>query len=234
MIDELNVGKQAKDIAKAADTSVDVVRKLASFVDGVFGNVISNSFGLLSDKLAYYRLEKAEALQEAVEDKLRKRGAEKRYVPVAFGLPILEKATVEDEPILQDKWATLLANARDATYDKPLRRNFSSMLGDMEAVDAQLLDMFVAEYLEVPRAERDSRLFVMEKVVQTTKIPADVCENAVRNLIRLGLLKPGVVSSTGIRMGDHNVSSYKDTEMFQVTGLGVDFFHAVNDVPPKS
>jgi hypothetical protein len=84
---DIDLGKQAKDIAEAADTSVDAVKKLASFLDGVFGNVISNSFGLMSDKLAYYRLEKAIALQEAVEEKLRKRGTQKRYVPLAFGLP---------------------------------------------------------------------------------------------------------------------------------------------------
>lgn len=56
---DIDLGKQAKDIATAADTSVDAVKKLASFLDGVFGNVISNAFGLMSDKLAYYRLEKA-------------------------------------------------------------------------------------------------------------------------------------------------------------------------------
>jgi hypothetical protein len=73
----------------------------------------------------------------------------------------------------------------------------------------------------------------MEKLVVNTRLPANVCENAVRNLIRLGLFKPGVVAG-GISMGKHAVSSYKDTEMFDVTQMGVDFFHAVNDAPTRS
>jgi hypothetical protein len=229
---ESNTAKQAKDIAEATNTSVDNVHKLATFLDSLFGNVISNSFGLLGDKLAYYRLQKAIALQEAVDEKLRKRGVEKRYVPVAFGLPIIEKATVEESPILREKWANLLANARDATYGKPLRRNFSTMLADMEPVDAQILDILVREYLAMP-SDRDSHLFVKEMLVNGYKLPTHVVENSVRNLMRLGLIKPGVIS-TGIAIGTHLVSSYKDTEMFQVTGLGIDFFHAVNDAPSKS
>jgi hypothetical protein len=224
---EINIGKQAKDLAEAADTSVDVIKKLASFLDGTFGNSISNSVGLLGDKLAYYRLEKAICLQEAVDKKLRDRGVEKRYVPVSFGLPIIEKATVEDEPILQEKWANLLANARDATYDKPIRRNFTSMLADMEPIDSQIFDMIIGDYLALKK-DRDQTLFSRDKIAENIKIPVAVVENAVRNLLRLGLFKPGVVTG-GISMGDHSVSSYKDTELFGVTGLGVDFFYAVNE-----
>jgi hypothetical protein len=105
------------------------------------------------------------------------------------------------------------------------------MLADMEAVDAQVLDLLVREHLA--SGKNHGQLFVMEKLVANTGIHANVCENAVRNLIRLGLLKPGVVAG-GISMGEHAISSYKDTEMFDVTQMGVDFFHAVNDAPTQS
>lgn len=224
---ESEIGRRAKDIAEAADTSVDAVKKLALFLDGTFGNAITNSIGILGDKLAYYRLTKAIELQEAVDRKLEARGVEKRYVPVAFGLPIIEKATVEEEPLLQEKWANLLTNARDATYDKPIRRNFTSMLADMEPVDTQIFDIVVREYLGITEKDNKS-LFSREKLSNNTRIPGDVVENAVRNLMRLGLFRPGVVTG-GIWLGEHPVSSYKDTELFAVTGLGVDFFYAVND-----
>jgi len=29
--------------------------------------------------------------------------------------------------------------------------------------------------------------------------------------------------------GEHEVGAYKDTELFDITPLGVDFFYAVND-----
>ena len=78
---EPDFGKQAKDIAEAANTSVEAVTKLASFLDGTFGNAITNAFGILGDKLAYCRLSKAVELQEAVERKLEARGGKKALCP---------------------------------------------------------------------------------------------------------------------------------------------------------
>ena len=101
----LNVGKQALDIAKATDQAVDTVEKTARFVDKVFGRSVSNAIGLVGDKLAYYRLEKAIMLAEKLEANLKKKGVKRRYVPVAFGLPIIEKASVEEDETLSEKWA---------------------------------------------------------------------------------------------------------------------------------
>jgi hypothetical protein len=229
--DDANIGKQALDIAKAADVSVDAVKKAAAFIDGLFGNSISNSVGLIGDKLAYYRLEKAIELQDRVEQKLAARGVKKRYLPVAFGLPIVEKATIEDDPVLQDKWANLLANARDATYDKPLRRNYTSILADMEALDTLILDAIVRAYLALPDDRKKSALFVKDLMIKEMKLLESDGENSIRNLMRLGLFKPGNVTG-GVSIGGHPVSSYKDTEMFGITAMGLDFYHAVNEPKP--
>ena len=224
---EENNGKQAKDLADAAETSVEAVKNLARFLDGAFGNIVSNSVGLLSDKLAYYRLAKAIALQETVDAKLHERGVKKKYIPVKFGLPIIENATVEEDNVLQEKWVNLLTNALDATYERPMRRNFSTILADLEPIDAKILDMTVKEYLSFS-GDKSAVLFELKKLINITKLSPAVIENAVRNLMRLGLVKPGVISGAA-KIGDHSISSYKDTEMFGLTGLGVDFFYAVND-----
>ncbi len=224
---DVDIGKQALDIAKAADTTVDIVKKAAGLIDGVFGNAVSNTMGLLSDRLAYFRLEKAVMLAEKVDANLKKKGVKRRYVPVAFGLPIIEKASVEDDETLQEKWANLLTNSVDATYDKPLRRNYASILGDMEAVDARILDLLVKEHLATAAEKRDGTLFVKELMVKEMKLDERVCENALRNLMRLGVIKPGVVTG-GVLVGDHALSAYKDTEMVGITPLGEDFYHAVN------
>jgi hypothetical protein len=230
--DDANIGKQALDIAKAADVSVDVVKKAAAFIDGIFGNSISNSMGLIADKLAYYRLGKAIELQERVEKKLQALGVERRYVPVAFGLPIIEKATIEDNSVLQDKWANLLTNARNASYDKPLRRNYSSMLADMEPLDTLVLDTVAREYLQVPNDKQKEALFDKDLLIKDLNLSENDGENAVRNLMRLGLFKPGNITG-GASIGDHPLSSYKDTEIFGITAMGVDFYHAVNEPTHK-
>ena len=98
----------------------------------------------------------------------------------------------------------------------------------MEPVDALILDSLVKEYLDLEPEQRERALFVKASLTAELKLDETTCENALRNLIRLGVLKPGVFSSDGVRIGDHEISSYKDTEMVGVTQLGVDFYHAVN------
>jgi hypothetical protein len=225
--DRLDLGKQAKDIAEAANVSVDAVAKLGTFVDNVFGNAIKNGLGLIGDKLAYYRLERAIELQQKVENRLKEKGiSAKKYVPVSFGLPVFEKASIEEDDDLQRLWANLLTNAMDPAYRGKISRNFISILSDIEPVDARILDLIVREYLALPPSEQDNTLFVLAKLSSSTGIPLADCENSVRNLMRLGLLKPGTVQG-GIKFGEHAVSAYKDTEMFGVTNLGIAFHQSV-------
>ncbi len=223
----LDVGKQAKDLAEAANISVDAVAKLGTFVDNTFGNAIKNGLGLIGDKLAYYRLERAIDLQHKVEEKLKAKGVNaKKYVPVSFGLPIFEKATVEEDNNIQQLWANLLANSMDPNYSSKITRNFVSILADVEAIDARILNMVVREFEAMQPDQRAKSLFVLTKLQANLGIPLEECENSVRNLMRLGLLKAGTVQG-GMTFGEHTVSAYKDTEMFGVTGLGIAFHKAV-------
>jgi hypothetical protein len=139
---------------------------------------------------------------------------------------------VEEDPSLREKWANLLTNAVDAGFNKPMRRNYSSILSDLEPVDARLLDVVVKEYLVLEKGPTPPSLFDKNLCIKNLKLDPKVCENAIRNLMRLGLLKPGVVVG-GVKMGAHPLSSYKDTDLFGVTQMGVDFFHAVNLEPVK-
>jgi Abortive infection alpha len=191
-------------------------------LDGLFGNIPSNSTGWTGDKIAFGRFKNACAIAEQVEANLKKRGATRQYVPLTIGLPIIEKASIEDDQSLQEKWTNLLTNAADASFGN-IRRNFSSILSDLEPVDAALMDFVIKLYLR-----SQSPLFLQGGISQAMKLEPAVCENSIRNLLRLGLLKPGVVQVKGISAGGHTASSYMDTDAVSVTQLGVDFYHAVN------
>jgi Abortive infection alpha len=159
----LDLGGQAKSVAEAADISVDAAGKLGRFVDSAFGGMVSNGIGLIADKLAYYRLQKAVELQHKVEKKLVAKGIrDRKFVPVSFGLPILEKASVEENETLHDKWANLLSNAMDPSYKGQITRNFVSILADMEPIDVRLLDLIVQEYRKA--GPRPSLLFDLSLV----------------------------------------------------------------------
>ncbi len=129
-------GKSLETVAKAADTSIDVVKKVGQLVDQAFGNLISNSIGLVGDKLAYYRLERVALLKDKVDKKLKESGVDvTRIVPINFGLPLLEKATIEQESDLQDKWASLLANAMNPQCAGAIRKAYVDILGSLESLE---------------------------------------------------------------------------------------------------
>jgi hypothetical protein len=136
------------------------------------------------------------------------------------------KSTVEDDDDLQQLWANLLTNAMDPKYTSKITRNFVSILADIEPIDARILDLIVREYLSFPEQDRSQLLSVLVILSENIGVPLLDCENSVRNLMRLGLFKPGTVQG-GMSFGEHAVSAYKDTEMFAVTALGLAFHKAV-------
>jgi len=52
---ESKIVKRAEEIAEASNITVDAAIKLFSFLDDLFGNVISNSFGVIGDTISHHR-----------------------------------------------------------------------------------------------------------------------------------------------------------------------------------
>jgi hypothetical protein len=186
--------------------------------------------GWIGDKIAFGRFKHACHVAEQATGNLKKLGCPRRHVPLTIGLPIIENASLEDDVTLQEKWINLLTNAANAKYTSEIRRNFASILKELEPVDAGLID-FVAN---LHSKNSNARLFFKNGVSEVMKLEQAACENSIRNLLRLGLLKPGVVELKGISAGGHVPTAYYDSEAFHVTQLGVDFYQAVNLAKPAN
>lgn len=220
--------KQATELAEATGKTVEEVRKFGEFADQLFGKGISNVLGMIGDKLAYLRLELAIKLAEKTKKRLAERGIDhSRYVPVNIGLPLLEKASMEENENLHDLWSNLLTNAADPNYDGEIRKNYVSILSEFEPIDSLIFTVIINSYKKMPDSQKKERLFVREKIAAALNISEDICDTSLRNLLRHGLIKPGIIMG-GMSYGGHIVGAYKDLEMFQVTTLGLDFYRAVN------
>ncbi len=103
------VSKAIQDVARTAQ---QIMRQTGPFVGRVFGPVVENAVGILSDRLAYYRLERFFGLVNKTKDLLERHGVTApRSVPVPVALPLIEAATIEEDERLHDRWAALLATA---------------------------------------------------------------------------------------------------------------------------
>lgn len=219
--------KAAQEIAKAAGKALDGFGQLGEFLGRVFGDLVEDGVGVVTDKVRYYRVERTLLLRDKVEKRLKDKGISATVpVPPRIGVRLIEEAAVSDTDELHTRWANLLANAMDPSFKGKVKRNYVSILSDIEPIDAQILDVVIKEYQSISEADRDKSLFDRSKLVVNLGSTHDDCEVSLRNLMRLGLIKPGVVTG-GISIGDHSVGSYKDTEMFAPTLLGIEFHAAV-------
>ena len=142
------------EIAKsgAMDKMADLVHKLAG--------PMAEEFGLfLGDKVRAYRAKNLSSVMLKTERILLATEVSPNAVPPRLLLPIMEASSVEDNDVLQELWAGLLATASQETDD--LSPSFIETLKQLTPNDAQHLDRlaeesvsaskrtFLAEYADV-------------------------------------------------------------------------------------
>jgi hypothetical protein len=207
--------------AKAISDVASLVGGLGSFLDKVFGPAAREAGGLLADWLRYKR-ENLEAIRRGVDAKLDKRGrqGELRHLPVKYGVPILEAAALEDDPLLRDMWAGLIANALDPAKRFIPRKVFTQVLREMEPLDASILNLLASANWGVLREVPGGGYTVARLCAELERDETEM-KLSLLNMYRLGLLKdvrPETMdslneSSSGLRVDEKNA-------VFQPTYLG--------------
>ena len=96
------------------------------------------------------------------------------------------------------------------------------------ALDARILDTIVDEYLGFAPEKQTEALFSQSLLIGELQVDAGTVAISLRNLLRLGLMKPGVIRSDSMRVGNESTTFYKDIDLFSPTELGVAFHRAVN------
>lgn len=123
----------------------------------------------------------------------------------------------------------MLANAMNPQNNQYIGRNFVTILSEMNITDVKIFDVISKEFYNIARTNKlEEYLFSREKLSIALSLSERDIEVSLRNLLRLGCIKPGVMLDNGIRFGGSPLTVYKDTELFNITELGLDFFKAVN------
>lgn len=132
------------EVAKTTGKTVDALREAGPFLNEVFGSFVTDAVGVLADRLRFYRIERFFELRDRTLRRLAARGHDisHRTVPPNFALPLIENATLEEDPTLQELWAALLANAMDASQPEP-RKAFVDIVTSLEPLDARVLNFLI-------------------------------------------------------------------------------------------
>ena len=152
--------------------------------------------GMGTDHLKVVRFERQFRLADRVRAVMRDHGIERldRRIPLNTLLPLLEKASLEEDDELQDVWARMMVNAGDSQNPDEVRRAFVSMLAEMTGFDVKNLSLIVAANPsplqcvwtgDLPRSASLSGL--RENPAHTGEPSQDVAVS-LGNLVRLGCL----------------------------------------------
>ncbi len=187
--------KAIAEVAKTTGKGIDAIREMGRAISRYFGVTIEEAVGIFNDKLKYYRWERQIRLLCRANDLLAERGLRhpSKSVPLPFAIAVMENASLEEDDWMQDKWAALLANAADASFDTQMRRAFVSILEDLTSLDAKNLEKIYAQ----------TSVHGIETALYTSLLPECVTEKrpdgehirpspeigiSLGNLARLGLI----------------------------------------------
>jgi hypothetical protein len=111
-----------------------------SFLHAVLVEPARELGGLLKDQVSAKRYSNLVKIAVSSKRKLEAAGLSPQEVPLKIIHPLLEQASLEEEPSLQDRWANLLANAAAGRTDSGVRQSFAKALAELTATDARFLD----------------------------------------------------------------------------------------------
>lgn len=144
MDDEIEViGKLADattEVAKTGAKAIDAASDTGRFFNSVFGDLVIDGFGLLRDRLKFYRAEQWVSLEAKTRERLAAKGiTDFRPVPPKIGLPLIENATIEDNDDLHSLWADLLTALMNPNAGE-IEPRFVSAIKEMMPEDRGLLE----------------------------------------------------------------------------------------------
>lgn len=113
-------------------------KQFQDFIAAVSGRP-GESIGTMLGNLLHRRQVNAEAVGNKANLILLNIGVQAQQVPLPVLMPLLEGASLQEEPSMQEMWANLLANAAHPSQNEKVLPVFVSMLKELTSSDAILL-----------------------------------------------------------------------------------------------
>lgn len=224
-------------LQKLGPPAADVVKDFLTRVLAPTGDALGTAMAHPLVEWQKRRVARAAKLTEAAARQVQQVGVEPKAVPERLLMGILDKGSLEDDEVLVEHWATLLANASMAP-DSVLPA-FVTILGELSSLEARLLDRILNVTFQIADLQRGisglgtevsnrllSGLHDKLRVGSLTKALSvedeNVVEIVVDNLERLALIR-----KVGVMGDDPEIEFYEpDAKMLVLTSFGAAFVRA--------
>jgi len=230
MSESEEIAKAIQESAKLGSKGLELADKAGTFFAKVFQEPTSEIAGMITDKLRFIRWKRMVQMSDEVNQiLLDKNIRQTKAVLPKLALPIMEEASLEDDPNLQNLWNHLLANAMDDNFNDEIRYGFIDMIKGITGLEARLLNNFYETL------NKDNKLNPIENVTQYSVTKEQITKLlgisvsdysiAANNLIRMQLLAPAIIKG-GIQMGDESMTIFKGIDAVTLTPLSIKFIEA--------
>ncbi|HBU06951.1 MAG TPA: hypothetical protein DEB09_02615 [Candidatus Magasanikbacteria bacterium] len=196
--------------------------EVSEFLEKVIPNFVLEGGGILSDTVRFWRWKNQINIIKKVKSIVENSKLDKKQVPLKILLPIMENSSLEEEELIQNKWANILANA--ITASKDITPNYAEILKELSVLEVVILDKLFDESNKESDYEKRKQLqFSKQKISEIFKLSSEQADLIIENLYRLNLCQ--APAGHGIAVGQYKFA-LRTTEVFEFTTFGYYFVQA--------
>jgi len=195
-----------KDIIDSLNLPKQILDKTEKLMAKLFGPSIKEFGELFADNVRLRRLRNQIKILSKTRELLDKNGLESRELNLKTIVPLIEKSSVEEDELMQNKWANLIASMA-TTPENGLEPRLINTLSSLSSLEAKILDyihedMYVQRQLklahllrfsDIKYAEKDIIIYDIEIDYNNVQKHFELNDNFIRiyvdNFVALGLLK---------------------------------------------
>lgn len=133
------------DVIKDLNLPKQILDKATELAKTLFGPAANEVGEMFADKVRYRRMKNQVVIFNKTVDLLEKNNLKARELNLKTLVPLLEQSSIEENDLLQDKWANLIANIASSP-ESGLEPKLIKTLSNLSALEAQVLDFAFAEY----------------------------------------------------------------------------------------
>jgi hypothetical protein len=215
------IGRMSDDPTKsAAQGTIEAIYKPIESIVKTLAGPAAEEIGLsFRDSVQVWRFKRQIRLFERVKQICNEAGMQPKAVKLPLLFEIVDKASLEEDDDLQDRWANLLANAADPKQDVLVLTAFPDILRQISKEEALFLEDMSLRRMKSRPAEEWATL--AGRAILTSE-PVTVAPVYEDNLRRLGLIEETDAPFSRVALGPFG----KDKRTWQLTELGLKFVRA--------
>jgi len=213
-------------------TAIQAARGLAS---RLFGPAADELGEISGDWARYWRLRNLVVIQEKVEKVLQAKGldyGDLHHLSLSVGLPLLERASYQDDSVLQEKWANLMAaslisDGSGGGFSLDLMH--VEMLSQMARLDCEVLEFVCERGIDHRDGQGSIVVAKLDPAEVDAEFPGKPVHISLDKLCALGAVQRAL--RTPLYAGARSVSGLQ--EIIVPTLVGLDLYLASSGKTPR-